>query len=98
MSEPAFLYSRSQYEAAVASFTDGGSPAPECLRWKLASRRDRGRYDRVASAWSTMSLEDKVGHIAMLIGHYVRGEADNMRHVITYGYEMLCRRGALSDR
>lgn len=93
---PAFLYTRDQYEAAVASFNDGGAKAPDCLRWKMASRCDPGRYDRLANQWPSLTLEEKISHIAVLIGRYVRGEKQNPAHVITYGYELLCRRGALT--
>lgn len=95
---PPFLYSREQYAVAVEAFHDGGQPAPQCLSVKLASRRHPDRYERVAAAWPTMSLEDKVTHLASVVGYYVRGTADDARHVITYGYEMLCRRNTLSNR
>lgn len=93
MADPAFLYSRADYEAAIQNFTDGGQSAPACLSWKFPRE-----HEQIASAWPNMSLEAKISHLAMLIGFYVRGTAGNTRHVITYGYEMLCRRQALSDR
>jgi hypothetical protein len=30
-----------------------------------------------------------------MIGGYVPGDASSPRHVVTYGYEMLCRTGGL---
>lgn len=93
MAEPAFRYSRADYALALQNFSEHDLPLPDALRAKLG--RD---YHRVAATWPTASLEAKVSHVAMLIGGYLEGSADNARHVITYGYEMLCRRMTLSDR
>lgn len=93
MSANAFRYSRSDYEAAVAAFTDGGQTAPACFRW-----RSPREFEHISGSWRELSLEDKISRLAMLIGYYVEGTAENARHVITYGYEMLCRRNELSDR
>lgn len=94
MSEQQFRYSRAEYESAIANFKWGSQSLPECLQMKLG--RD---YDRVAEAWPTAGLESKISHAAMLIGGYVpNGGLENLSHVITHGYEMICRHSKLSDR
>ena len=87
-------YSRSDYEDAVAKFSDGSQSAPQCLRLKVGNRY--GQYDRIETEWPSMSLEDKIGHLALLIGRFVPGTTASPRHIITYGYEMLCRTGRLA--
>lgn len=91
--QPTYRYSRDDYQRAVDNYLDGGSAAPACLRYTLGRR-----YPAIQARWNEMSLEDKVSQIATSIGYYVRGTAEDLRHVITYGYEMMCRRGQLSDR
>lgn len=91
--QPPFLYSREQYEEAVRTYADAGLRAPECMRFKFPRR-----IDALIKDWSTLPLESKITEIAGYIGGFVRGDVRNPAHVITYGYEMLCRRDQLSDR
>ena len=48
-----------------------------------------------------MRLEDRISEVAVMIGNYVRtairGNDSNPRHVITHGYELLCRHQSLFE-
>jgi hypothetical protein len=94
MSGDQFRYSRADYALALQNYSEHEQPLPDALRAKLGRE-----YDRVAATWPTASLEAKISHVAMLIGYYVTsGGHENSTHIITYGYEMLCRHSKLSDR
>src|SRR3546814_20208366 len=93
MVQTQFRYSIAEYESAIANFRWGNQALPDCLQMKLG--RD---YNRIAEGWDDAGLESKISHAAMLIGGYVpNGGAENLSHVITHGYEMLCRHSKLSD-
>ncbi len=91
-------YSRAQYEEALNAFSvsEGGDAGamPPSLAWFLGSR-ENARAQMIAR-WSALSLEERISAIAVSIGLYVPGDLSNARHVITYGYEMLCRTQQLS--
>lgn len=92
-------YDAAQQQAALdaIAIADGGAAGemPRSVGWFNGSRRDRMRADRLKDAWPTMSLEDRVSQTAVMIGYYVPGDASTPRHVVTHGYEALCRTGSL---
>lgn len=93
-------YSEAQYRAAIAKFSETENvPAdqmPPSLRYCGVARHFAGGSDGLAAAWSSLSLEDKISKLAMRVGSYWRGDASSPWHVVTYGYEMLCRSGRLT--
>lgn len=88
------LYSRDQQQAAIdaicASEGCATGEMPRSLGWLLGRRADALR-----ARWPALSLEDRVGHIAVQQGGYVPGDASIPQHVLTHGYEALCRTGSL---
>lgn len=95
------LYDAGQYQTALDAIAvaDCCKPGemPRSVGWFNGSRKDRMRSVRLQDAWPTMSLEDRVSETAVMIGGYVPGDASSPRHVVTYGYEMLCRTGGLLE-
>lgn len=100
-----YRFTADQYQAAIdaIAIASGGQAGdmPISLGWFKASRREPNRVGNLRKAWPTMSLEDRLGELAVMIGSYVRcairGNDSNPRHVITHGYELLCRTGSLFD-
>ena len=93
-------YNAAQQQAAIDAIAVAEGAAvgemPPSVGWFNGSRRDRNRADRLRDAWPTMSIEDRVSQTAVMIGHYVPGDASVPRHVVTHGYEALCRTGSLT--
>ncbi len=88
------IYDAQQYQAALdaIAIADGGAAGemPKSLRGYAGKRGPA-----LEASWPDMSLEDRISAVAVMIGFHVPGDASNPRHVVTYGYEMLCREGSL---
>jgi hypothetical protein len=90
------LYTADQQQAAIDAMAvrEGAKPGdmPPSLGHFVGSRR----RDQVQAGWASKSLEDRVGEVAVMIGGFVPGDVTVPAHVVTHGYEALCRTGQLS--
>ena len=90
-----YRYDAEQQQAALdaIAMANGAQPGdiPKDLYFHLGSRGEK-----VKGQWPEMSLEDRVSQVATMFGNYVNGNEDSPRHVITHGYECLCRTGYLT--
>lgn len=88
------IYDANQYQAALdaMAIADGGAAGemPKSLRGYLGKRSAA-----VEASWQGASLEERISQVAVMIGFHVPGDVSNPRHVVTYGYEMMCRSGSL---
>ena len=89
-----YRYSAEEQQQAIDNIAvkDAGEPGemPKSLYFYLGSNGQKAREE-----WPESSLEDRVSSMATMIGSY-QGELAGDRHIITHGYECLCRTGHLT--
>ncbi|MAM84646.1 MAG: hypothetical protein CL472_08270 [Acidobacteria bacterium] len=92
--KPIYRYTAEEQQQAIDNIAvkDGGKPGemPKSLYFYLGSKGQKAREE-----WPKASLEDRVSSMAVMIGSY-QGKIAGDRHVITHGYECLCRTGHLT--
>lgn len=93
-------YDRERYESALGDYAAASgadrTAEPRGLRFTSFTRNRLEALDRQGRSWSDLPLEDRICIVAMAIGYYVQPTANAAQHVITYGYEMLCRTDRLT--
>lgn len=92
--KPIYRYSAEEQQKAIDNIAvkDGGKPGemPKSLYFHLGSKGQKAQEE-----WPETTLENRVSKMATMIGSY-EGERAGDRHVITHGYECLCRTGHLT--
>ncbi len=88
------LYSRDQQQTAIDALCAAEGCAPDQPPTSLAWSHGR-RAGALRDRWPSLDLEERVSLIAVQQGRFVPGDVSNPHHVITHGYEALCRTGSL---
>lgn len=85
-------YSETSLEAAIAAVRVHHAPLPDAFRWAGRAHRGGMEADAFEAAWPRLTLEQRVGHAAILIGP---SSVPGPEATITEAYMDLCRRNCL---